>query len=177
MLILGVFTYFKKEDKMTDLDDISVDIEGKRLNCRAAGIIIHDGKVLFHKNPLETYYALLGGRVKICESSDKTVVREIKEELGKDVEVTGYVATVENFFDLRGKDYHEYLFVHQVEFVSESDRKITETLYNVENNPEKHIEYHWLSIDELEKYDIRPTAIKNVLMERNFPKHVINNGK
>lgn len=159
------------------MEDLTVDFEDGRLNCRAAGIIIHDGKILFHKNPKESYYALLGGRVKICESSDKTVKREMKEELGKDVEVNGYIATIENFFELRGKEYHEYLFVHKAEFVDESDKKITETLHNVENNPEKHVEYQWLSIDKLDEYDIRPNAIKKVLMEGNFPKHVINNGK
>lgn len=159
------------------MEDLTVDFEDGRLNCRAAGIIIHEGKVLFHKNPQETYYALLGGRVKICESSDNTVIREMKEELGKDVEVTGYVATVENFFNLRGKDYHEILFVHKAEFVDESDKKITETLHNVENNSEKHIQYEWLSIDELDKYDIRPKAIKKVLIDGIFPTHVINNGK
>ena len=159
---------------MTDPDDLSIEVEGKKLNCRAAGIIIHNGKVLFHKNPLESYYALLGGRVKICESSEETVKREMKEELGKEVQTIGYVSTIENFFNLKGTEYHEILFVHMVEFVDEEDKKIIETLYNVENNPEKHVQYEWLALDEINKYDIRPKAIKKLLIDGVFPVHVIN---
>ena len=90
------------------MEDLTIDLEGGRLNCRAAGIIIHDGKVLFHKNPADVYYALVGGRVKIGESSDKTVKREIEEELGKKIDVIECMATIENFFELENRNFHEY---------------------------------------------------------------------
>lgn len=57
--------------------DITVDIDDWRLNCRAAGIIIHNNKVLLHRNTQDTYYALLGGRVKFGENSADAVRREI----------------------------------------------------------------------------------------------------
>lgn len=84
---------------MSNEKDITVDIADHKLNVRAAGIIIHNGKVLVHKNINETYYALVGGRVQVGESSADTVIREIFEELGKKVEITGYVATIEIFSD------------------------------------------------------------------------------
>lgn len=159
------------------MEDLTVDLEGGRLNCRAAGIIIHEGKVLFHKNPADVYYALLGGRIKICESSDDTVKREIEEELGKKVEVNGYIATIENFFELKGKKYHELLFVHGAEFENDEDKKIVETLHNVEENKkDKVIQYEWLPLNELHKYDIRPSVIKDILIKGSYPCHVINKG-
>ena len=81
--------------------DITIDIENYKLNVRAAGIIIHNNKVLLHRNINENHYALIGGRVEIGENSADTVKREIKEELGKDVEITGYISTIENFFEIK----------------------------------------------------------------------------
>ncbi|MBP3707735.1 MAG: NUDIX domain-containing protein [Clostridia bacterium] len=156
------------------MEDLTIDLKEGRLNCRAAGIIIHDGKVLFHKNTNDSYYALIGGRVKICESSADTIVRELKEEIGKDVEIIGYIATIENFFELKEKKYHEIMFVHLVEFCEENDKKITEILHNIEGGKDKDVYYEWLQIDEIDNYDIRPGIIKDILKKGIFPVHLIN---
>ena len=71
--------------------DITIDVDNYKLNVRAAGVMIHNGKILVHKNTNSDHYALIGGRVEIGENSKDTVKREIKEELGKDIEVLGYV--------------------------------------------------------------------------------------
>lgn len=159
------------------MEDLTVDLENGRLNCRAAAIITHNGKILFHKNTAEEHYALVGGRVQINESSDDTVKREIMEELGKEIELTGYVATVENFFEARGKKYHEIMFVHEAEFVDQADKMITTTIQNIELEniaKGKHIQYEWIDIADLDGYDIRPNIIKSVLKEGKFPIHIVN---
>lgn len=156
------------------MQDLTIDIDGGRLNCRAVAIINHNGKVLLHKNSADSYYALVGGRVQIGESSDDTVRREIKEEIGKDIEITGYVATVENFFEAHGKNYHEIMFVHQAEFINDEDKELVETLKNIEGNIEKDIQYEWIDIDKIDSYQVKPEIIKNVLKEGKFPTHVIN---
>lgn len=152
--------------------DITLDVDDWKLNCRAGVIIIHNNKVLLHHNINEPYYALLGGRIKIGESSSETVKREIKEETGKDVEITGYVATIENFFGPKNKKYHEYLFVHKVEFVKEADIKLEETLSNIEGND--NLKYEWIDLSKLDKTDIRPAVIKDILKSQNFPVHLVN---
>ena len=63
--------------------DITINVEDYKLNVRAAGIIIHNNKVLTHKNINENHYALIGGRVRIGEDSETTLKREIFEEMGK----------------------------------------------------------------------------------------------
>lgn len=155
--------------------DITVDIDDWRLNCRAAGIIIHNNKVLLHRNTQDTYYALLGGRVKFGENSADAVRREIREELGKEVEITGYISTVENFFEIKGKKYHEIMFIHKVEFVNDDDKKIEYTLKNIEGNTEKDIQYEWISLEDLESTCIKPVIIKQILKNGVFPVHKINN--
>ena len=62
--------------------------------------MIHNGKILVHKNVKSDHYTLIGGRVEIGENSADTVIREVKEELGKDIEIIGYISTIENFFEM-----------------------------------------------------------------------------
>lgn len=94
--------------------DLTIDVEEFKLNVRAAGVIIHNGKVLAHRNINSNHYALIGGRVKIGEDSSNTIKREIKEELGKDIEITGYIATIENFFEMKGQNIMKYyLYIKQ----------------------------------------------------------------
>ena len=39
--------------------DLAIKIDGYKLNIRAAGVIIHDGKILAHKNINSDHYALI----------------------------------------------------------------------------------------------------------------------
>ena len=110
--------------------DLTLDVEDYKLNIRASGIIIHNNKVLAHKNVNSDHYAVIGGRVEIGESSEETIKREIEEEIGKKIEITGYIGTIENFFKLKGSKYHEILFVHKIEFENDEDKKIEHTLNN-----------------------------------------------
>ena len=114
----------------------------------------------------------MGGRVKIGEDSETTVKREVMEELGKKIEVIGYVTTIENFFEMKGSKYHEILFVHKAEFVDKEDKKIEYTLKNTEG--EYWLKYEWLDISKIDEYPLLPTSIKSVLKENKFPVHKIN---
>ena len=153
--------------------DITIDVEDYKLNVRAAGVIIHNNKILVHKNINSDHYALVGGRIEIGENSVDTIKREIKEELGKDIEITGYISTIENFFEMKGSKYHEIMFVHKVEFVDEKDKEIEYTLENIEGKD--YLKYEWLELDKIEQYPLWPKAIREVLKENKFPVHKINN--
>lgn len=152
--------------------DLTLDIDDYKLNIRAAGIIIHNNKVLVHRNINNDYYALIGGRVMIGENSADTVRREVFEELGKKVEIIGYISTIENFFTKEDKKYHEIMFIHKLEFVNNEDRLIDYTLNNIEGKD--HLKYMWLDINKIDEYNITPNAIKDILKDEKFPVHKIN---
>lgn len=154
--------------------DLAIKMNGYKLNIRSVGIIIHNGKVLLHKRKSADYYALLGGHVRIGESSQDTVKREMQEELGKEIEITGYISTIENFFELKGIKYHEIMFVYKAEFCNEEDKKIEYTMKNMEGRIESDIHYEWIEIDELEKYPLKPQKIINVIKNGEYPVHLIN---
>ena len=100
---------------MTEKTDLTLNVGNYVLNVRATAVIIHDGKILIHHNKIDKHYVLVGGRVKIGEDSATTIKREIEEELGRAVEVKEYLATIENFFEMDSKKFHEYMFVHKCE--------------------------------------------------------------
>ena len=153
--------------------DLTIDVDDYKLNIRAVVVIIHNNKILVHKNINSDHYALLGGRVKIGEDSETTVKREIKEELNKEIEVTGYIGTIENFFKMSGSKFHEILFIHKAEFVNEEDKKIEYTLKN--NEGEDFLQYEWLDLDKIDEYPLLPQVSKTILKENKFPVHKINN--
>lgn len=152
--------------------DLTLDVGEYKLNIRAAGLVIHNNKVLVHRNINHDHYALIGGRIAINENSVDTVKREILEEMGKEVDVEECIAVVENFFTMKGKRYHEIMFIHKVEFVDEQDKLIDYTLDNIEGKD--YLKYMWLDIDKIEEYNILPKITKEILKENKFPIHKIN---
>ena len=154
--------------------DITIDVDNYKLNVRAAGVMIHNGKILVHRNINSDHYALIGGRVEIGENSADTIKREIKEELGKNIEITGYISTIENFFELKDLKYHEIMFVYKAEFCDEEDKKIEHAMENVEEGGESDIDYEWIDINDLEKCHLKPQKIIDVIKNGEYPVHLIN---
>lgn len=152
--------------------DITIDVENYKLNIRAAVIIMHQNKILVHKNTKENHYALVGGRVKIGEDSETTIKREVQEELGKEIEITGYIATIENFFEMNNTNYHEIMFVYQAEFIEDEDKKRKTTLKNKEGKD--YLQYEWLDLDKIDQYPLWPKVIQTILKEGKIPVHKIN---
>lgn len=152
--------------------DLTVILEDYKLNIRAAAIIIHDNKLLVHKNVDEDFYGLVGGRVKVGENSAKTIKREIFEEMGKKIEIKGYLTTIENFFKGEDMNYHEIMFVYKAEFLDDEDKKNTETIKNIEG--EEKLRYEWIDINDLDDIPLKPDAIKGMLKKEIFPSHKIN---
>lgn len=152
--------------------DITVNVDDYKLNVRAGGIIIHNNKILAHRNINEDHYALIGGRVQIGEKSSDTIKREILEEMGKEIEILEYISTVENFFEAKGLKYHEIMFIYKLEFVDENDKKIEDTIKNIEGKD--YLKYEWIDLEKIEEYPIKPQIIKDMLKQKQFPAHIIN---
>ena len=152
--------------------DLSLDVGDYKLNIRAAGMFVHNNKILVHKDDRKDHCCLPGGRIEIGENSEETIKREIKEELGKEIEIIDYIATIENFFEMEGKKYHELYFLYKVEFLNVEDKKIDYTMHNVEGKD--YLNYEWIELDRINKYSLLPQCLKDILKNEKFPVHVIN---
>ncbi len=152
--------------------DITIEVQDYVLNVRAAAVIVHNNKVLVHKNINSDHYALMGGRVELGEDSITTIKREIKEEIGKEIEIIDYISTVENFFVMKGKKYHEIEFVYLAEFKEEKDKLIQDTIKNIEGKD--YLQYEWIEKNKIDQIPLMPAKIQAVLKEGKYPVHLIN---
>ncbi|MED0937407.1 DNA mismatch repair protein MutT [Bacillus cereus] len=84
--------------------------------AKAFGLAIHQGRLLvqeYHTDD-ETFYRPLGGSIELGEKSAHTVIREFKEELHTEVEITNYLGCLENIFHLDGEMGHEIIQLYSV---------------------------------------------------------------
>ena len=123
--------------------DISYVAGGSKFNYRVCGIMIRGGSVLAMRDERSPYYYLPGGRVKMGETAENAIVREIKEELGIEIKVDDYLTTIEY-------DYPKFhlsmdcFFCH----IEEGSPTLLE-----------HEAARWLSGDQLEQVDWLPADL------------------
>ncbi|KXY22918.1 NUDIX hydrolase [Bacillus sp. FSL K6-0067] len=90
--------------------------------AKAFGLAIHDSRLLvqeYHTDD-ETYYRPLGGSIELGEKSAHTVIREYKEELHSEVEITAYLGCLENIFHLDGEIAHEIIQLYSLRLLDTS---------------------------------------------------------
>ncbi|MDX2098053.1 MAG: NUDIX domain-containing protein, partial [Leptolyngbyaceae cyanobacterium bins.59] len=78
-----------------------------RFNYRTAAVLLDRDRVLVHQIEGYSFWALPGGRVEFGESSEKTIVREMVEELGVAVQVERLLWLAECFFTFEKTPFHE----------------------------------------------------------------------
>lgn len=86
---------------------IVFDRAQQRFNYRIAGVAVHGGQVLVFQAEGEPFWSLPGGRAELGEPAERTLEREMREELNTEVEVVRPLWFVENFFHFDARDYHE----------------------------------------------------------------------
>lgn len=77
--------------------DMCVACDDGILNVRAGAIIMKDGKLLMVSNGGDYLYSV-GGRLKFGETAEDTVVREVLEETGVQMEIDRLGFVRENYF-------------------------------------------------------------------------------
>ena len=68
--------------------DISYNCENQKFNYRVCAMIIAENKILAMHDERSPYFYLPGGRVKMGETAEQAVVREVQEELGVTPKIT-----------------------------------------------------------------------------------------
>lgn len=86
---------------------ITFDSGENRFNYRVVGVAVHEDHVLLHQAEGDNFWTFPGGRAEFGEPAEETLRREMREEIGTDVEVVRLLWFVENFFDYAQKHYHE----------------------------------------------------------------------
>ena len=107
-----------------------------------AGIIYSNGKFLIgHRLPtgeMGNRWEFPGGKVDSGETPEMAIIREFHEELGIDVTINEYIASVE-FSNKNGKSE---LLAYHLDIPNVDDFKLTE-----------HTEVRWATMAEIQKLD------------------------
>ncbi|WP_151962913.1 (deoxy)nucleoside triphosphate pyrophosphohydrolase [Acinetobacter oleivorans] len=109
-----------------------------------AAVIWHQDKILCalkgeHKYPyLSNKYEFPGGKVEAEETLKQALIREIKEELNLDIEITEYLLTVEHAYPNFNIELATFMCV-------------TKTIEELALS--EHQDVQWCSINELEQLD------------------------
>lgn len=149
--------------------DLTFRTEEGVFNFRVAAVIVVNNKLLALKNDLTPYYFLPGGRVKLDESGETAIKRELKEELGIDTKIIRPLWLVESFFyeDSTKEKFHELCLYFLID-VSNTDLQDKQKFLGLET---KHHEvFEWLDISTLKDQYLYPLFIKEKI--HNLPEHL-----
>jgi ADP-ribose pyrophosphatase YjhB (NUDIX family) len=97
----------------------------------------------------ETFYRPLGGGIEFGERAEDALRRELREEIGAEVESIRYLFTLENIFTFNGEMGHEIVMVFDARFTDAAlyaQETIAGTEFDgVQNFPFKAL---WKNLDE-----------------------------
>ncbi|MGX5499938.1 DNA mismatch repair protein MutT [Bacillus wiedmannii] len=135
--------------------------------AKAFGLATHQGRLLVqeYRTGDETYYRPLGGSIELGEKSAHTVIREFKEELHTEVEITNYLGCLENIFQLDEGIGHEIIQLYSL-------RLLDTSLYEMEKmniQDEQTVSYaKWIPVTVFiqKKKVLYPDGILNYIQKK-----------
>lgn len=128
---------------MADRFMIRIDAKPRLFNFRIAGLAFRAGHVLVHRATHELFWTFPGGRAEIGETSQETLVREMREELGVEADIRRLLWTVENFFHFEKRDYHELGFYYLMDLPEHFAFSEGGIVHRIVDGPNE-IEFKWV---------------------------------
>ena len=140
--------------------DVSYVSGQEKFNYRVCAVILDDGRLLALHDERSPYYYLPGGRVKLGETAEDAVLREVEEELNVKAKLQRPLWLNQSFFteDVDGLRYHEICVYFLVD-VSETgllERGERFTLYEGKHTHD----FEWLPFERLRDEYFYPTFLK-----------------
>jgi 8-oxo-dGTP pyrophosphatase MutT (NUDIX family) len=141
--------------------DISVFMNDVKLNIRSAVIIETENGYIFNQDKRDGFYYIIGGRIKINETSEDAAKREVCEEIGIKIGHIKLKAIMESFFVRDDKKFHEICFYYKY--------KTNETISLPKN-------FFVLDEEEMKTKEIQPKNIYEIINSKdNDILHIVAN--
>lgn len=131
--------------------DLTLPIGNITLNIRVAVVIKTEKGFILEKSN-GGYFFVVGGRVKVNETSLDAAKREMFEELGLEVLSLKFKATIELFFGYKEEQVQEICFVYESQEI---------------NGLVLGEEFGFYTMSQIYEMDVRPSVIKQVLESNN----------
>lgn len=141
--------------------DISFISGNDKFNYRVCAMIISGNKILAMHDERSPYYFLPGGRVKIGETAEDAVIREVQEELGIVPKITRALWLNQAFFkeDVDNLNYHE-LCIYFLMDISDTALLLRGEKFTTNEGDRTHT-FEWLEFNRLKNEYFYPSFLKN----------------
>jgi len=149
--------------------DITYISGNEKFNYRVCAVIVFDGKILAMRDERSPYYYLPGGRVKMGETAERAVIREMEEELHITPRIVRPLWLNQGFFteDVDKLNYHEICIYFLVD-ISETDLLERGERFTLHEGRHTHA-FEWLTFERLAGEYFYPVFLKKEIF--HLPDH------
>lgn len=140
-----------------------MSMKSGQIRCLALLVARHNNRLLvspgYDQIKQNNFYRLLGGEIEVGEDSLAALRREIKEELGLELENCRLIKVLENIFEFNGQLGHEICFVYEANFVELE-------IYEQENRQILDVPGHqavWIDLNSKNIWKIKPDGLEEYL--------------
>lgn len=158
--------------------DLKIKTDEEEFHGRTCGIIKQDDKFLIMRVNQTSYFHIPGGHIEIGEDSEQAIIREIKEEIGCDIQETNLFAIQENFWKRNNKNCHGIEFYYIIKPKNNLEMKDYQRI-EIDKGEEKLLDFKWCTQEELKDIDLRPVNIRDMLINGDYSKglsHIVKRG-
>ena len=145
--------------------DITYKTENEKFNYRVCAVIISNGEILAMHDERSPYFYLPGGRVKMGETAEQAVVREVEEELYITPKIICPLWLNQAFFreDVDGLNYHE-LCIYFLMDISHTELLKKGKKFSLQEGRHQH-DFEWLAFNRLKNEYFYPIFLKNSIYD------------
>jgi ADP-ribose pyrophosphatase YjhB (NUDIX family) len=175
-LFLGFIRRISLMEELNPRTMITFRKHGSKFTFRIAGIAIHNERVLCqHSDGLALYWFLPGGRAELGETSEQTLIREMREELDTEIHIERLLYVVENLFRQDGTSHHEIGFYFLIT-LPESSPLTSQPDHFIWNGDDGPLQWDWLPIAQLPNLPLYPQFLSTALTKNlpDHPLHIVN---
>lgn len=145
--------------------DIRVECEKGTFKLRSCGVFVRDGKMLVDRARRFDGHIILGGHVRVGESTKDTILRETKEEMGIDAKIEKLICINENIFPLPNSDKLAHEMGYYYLLSSNSLPQDGFEFFEIENGVEIIHKYSWVNLNEVEENNVRPHWLAKMILD------------
>lgn len=152
---------------------ITFDRDNIRFTNRVVGVALDRDRVLLQRAFTDDFWALPGGRAELLEPSPQTLIREMQEELGVEVQIDRLLWVAENFFVHQGQAHHELGLYYLMHLPAASPLRDQIRFEGQEGDLTMICE--WFPIETLEQVHVFPTFLRTGLKDLpTSPVHIVH---
>jgi 8-oxo-dGTP pyrophosphatase MutT (NUDIX family) len=139
--------------------DLRIQFEAARFKYRASAFAVDRGRLLVSRREGAEYCYVPGGKVGLGESSAEAMRRELREELGLELEIGGLFLVMESLHDYDGEFRQDLNLCYPVVVPEGLDPE------ELTRNPEEGHELLWVAFADLAAEGFRPAGLVPELEE------------